>query len=89
MTSSIQVVAAAQSDGYMFRLFWGLVVTPIGLILACDYRNASIRLFDFIESHTPGGAGSASHNLLRVFGAILGLVGLSTSIFAAYKIIFG
>ncbi|MBQ0984537.1 hypothetical protein KBZ10_08395 [Streptomyces sp. F63] len=83
------ITATSQSDGYTFRLIWGLLAAPIGLALAFDYRNCAIVLFDFIERITPGGSGTASHNLVRLFGGVIGSIGIGVSVFAAYKLTFG
>ncbi|WP_158711087.1 hypothetical protein [Streptomyces albus] len=83
------ITAMSPSDGYAFRLVWGFLATPIGLALAFDYRNCAISLFDFLDRMTPGGSGTASHNLVRLIGGVIGLLGISVVLFSGYKMTLG
>jgi hypothetical protein len=81
-------LASAQSGGYLFRMIWGLIVGPIGLALAFDYRNCAIRFFDFAAGWTPGGGISrATPTTVRIIGGVLGVVGVGTLAFSLYKLL--
>lgn len=60
----------------MFHFVWAALVSALGALIACDYRNLAIRVYDAIGTIAPGGPPSPrfTPDHLRVIWAILAVV---------------
>ncbi|MFI8094050.1 hypothetical protein ACIF9R_38100 [Streptomyces sp. NPDC086080] len=60
----------------MFHFVWAAAVAALGALIALDYRNLAIRMYDIIGMVTPGGPPDPrfTPDHLRVIWAILAIV---------------
>ena len=61
----------------MFHFVWAVVLFAIGSLIALDYRNLALRVYDIIAMVTPGGPPSPrfTPDHLRLVWACLAVAG--------------
>jgi hypothetical protein len=66
----------------MFHFVWALVIFVLGSLIALDYRNLALRVYDIIATVTPGGPPGPrfTPDHLRVVWACLAVVSATIAV---------
>jgi hypothetical protein len=66
----------------MFHFVWAVAVFVLGLLIALDYRNIALRVYDVIGMVSPGGppSGRFTPDHLRIVWGLLAVIGLVVAV---------
>ncbi|MFJ3795422.1 hypothetical protein ACIPSJ_03970 [Streptomyces sp. NPDC090088] len=74
--------ASADWAGFSFRLVCIIVATSFGLLVAFDYRNFGLRVYDFLGQLTSAvGNSRMTPDRFRVVAGIMSVVGLGALVY--------
>lgn len=73
----------------MIHVLWGTAIGLLGFLIAFDYRNFGLRVYDLMASFTPGGPPDPrfSPDVFRAIWGILGFAGICFSGFHVYNLL--